>query len=383
MDVNETKKRSTALYVAGTIFCLLVAGFFLLTSGGDSLKKDSTIHGMQQMTQKVRGMETEMKKKSGDVMELADQYQKQTGASAPLALNLTDLSPEERELLEQRIGKEKDVSARSLLKEILDKTDEISELRQKIAHIEDLLPEPHIAQKGESHYAIALAFLVDQKGVEKERAQKILARTALFEELARGFKIWNFYNGDEYGTSVTQGDARVSPNAFVYRAKKKLTDARDQALSERDQLAENIKTLEARQDETVTELDEVNRENRNLMTRVGELNRRVDSVAYRLDSQKNLEKKGILKRRFLRSPKLKDVSPEHFNGSLDLNLGDYVVISAADLGVKKIKDVVLYPRFYKKGKNYKVSIAPNKKRALLTLLNTDAFKSERLIIAVK
>lgn len=383
MNEKEKQSRSTVYYIAGTIMCLMVIGFFLLTGANSSGGKTAEIKEMKQLADQVQGMESTVKKKEGEVFELVDQYQKKTGTNAPFGLNLADLSGEERELLETYIGKETNVSARALLKEILNKKDEISELRERIIDIEDLLPAAHIAQKGESHYAIALAFLVDEKGVPTEQAQKILVRTALFDELAEGFKIWNFYTGNEYGTSVTQGDAKVSPNTFVYRAKKKLMDDRDKAVADRDILAENMIFLGGEKEAAVNQLDRVTKEKEDLVVTVTDLNSRVNSMFYRLGLQKNLKKKGIIDGGFLKSAKLKDVSPDHFDRSLDLAVVDNLTISAEDLGVKKIKEVVLYPRFHKKGKSYKVLITRNQKYALLTLMDRDKFKSERVVIAVK
>ncbi len=383
MNEKEKQSRATVYYIAGTLMCLVVIGFFLLTGANSSGAGPSEVGKMKQLAGRVQGMESEVKKKEGEVFELVDEYQNKTGTNAPFGLNLAELSGEERELLEVYIGKEKNVSARALLKDILDKKDEIGELREKIVDIEDLLPAAHIAQKGENHYEIALAFLVDEKGVPTEQAKKILARTVLFEELAEGFKIWNFYTGAEYGTSVSQGDAKVSPNVFVRRAKKKLMDERDRAVSDRDILAENMIDLEGRKAEVVNKLDRVTREKDDLELTVTDLNSRVNSMFYRLGLQKNLKKKGIINGGFLKSAKLKDVSPEHFDQSLDLAMMDNLTISAEDLGVKKIKDVVLYPRFYKKNKNYKVLITKNQKYALVTLTDRDKFKSERVVIAVK
>jgi len=383
MNENEKQTRSTVVYIAGTVICLMVIGFFLLTGGDGPDGKTSDVGKMKQLAGKVQGMESAVKQKEGEVFELVDQYKQKTGTDAPFGLNLAELSGEERKLLEEHIGKEKNVSARSLLKEILDKKDEIGELKEKIAEIEDLLPAAHIVLKGEGHYEIALAFLVDEKGVPTEQAKKILARTVLFEELAEGFKVWNFYTGAEYGTSVTQGDAKVSPNTFVYRAKKKLIDDRDKAVSDRDILAENMIALEGKKAEVVNELDRVTKEKEDLVVTVTDLNSRVNSMFYRLGLQEDLKKKGIIDKGFLKSAKLKDVSPGQFDRSLDLAMMDNLTISAEDLGVKKIKEVVLYPRFYKKGKSYKVLITKNQKYALLTLTDRDKFKSERIVIAVK
>jgi hypothetical protein len=383
MNLNEKEKKSATFFIVVLVICLVVVGYFLFYMGGGTVDKPSQVSSMKQMTRQVQDMESGVKKKQGEITKLAARYQQETGAKAPFAFDITELSREERELLEQQIKKEKNVSVRSLLKEILKKKDEISELREDIAEIEDLLPKPHIAQKGDSHYQVAMAFLVDEKGVKKDQAVKMLRRVALFEELAEGFKVWNFYTGEEYGTSVTQGDALVSPNVFVHRAKKKLVQARDRALSQRDKMAENIIALEEKKDEMITQMDQVEKEKENLMTRVNDLKRQVNSMFYQLDSQKNLKKKGILKSGFFTAAKLKDISPEHFNHSLDLTIDDQLTISAADLGIQKIKDVILYPRLYKKGTSYKVLITRNKKHALLTLTDKTKFKSERVVIAVK
>ncbi len=383
MDLNEKEKKSATFFIVVLVICLVVIGYFLFYLGDDTVDTPSQVSGMKQLTHKVQNMESDVKKKQGEITELAAQYQQETGTKAPLEFDITELSQEERELLEQQISKEKDISVRSLLKEILKKKDEISQLREDIAEIEDLLPKPHIAQKGESHYQVAMAFLVDEKGVEKEQAVKMLRRVALFEELAEGFKVWNFYTGEEYGTSVTQGDALVSPNVFVHRTKKKLVQARDRALSQRDKMAENIIALEQKKDEIINQMNQVEKEKENLMTRINDLNRQVNSMFYQLDSQKNLKKKGILKSGFFTAAKLKDISPEHFNHSLDLTIDDQLTISAADLGIQKIKDVILYPRLYKKGTSYKVLITRNKKHALLTLMDKTKFRSERVVIAVK
>lgn len=383
MSMNEKKTKSTALLIAASLVCLVLIGYFLLTDSGNNGDKSSQVNTMQELTQQVQGMESAVEKKEGEISKLLGQYRKKTGTTAPPGFDIMDLSPAERELLEQHIEKEKDVSTRSLLREILNKKDEINKLRKKIVKIESLLPAPHIAKKGDSHYRIALDFLVEKKGVEKERAMEILKRTALFEELAEGFKVWNFYTGEEYGTSVTQGFARISPNVFVRRAKKRLKDDLDRAVSERDKLAENVQSLEEKHAGFITELDQLTRENENLMIKVSDLDKQVNSVFYRLGSQKNLKKAGILKGGFLTSTKLKDVSPEHFDRSLDLTSSDQLVISAQVLGIRTIKDVVLYPRFYKKGASYKVFITPNKKLALLTLMDKTRFRSERVVIAVK
>lgn len=380
-NMSENKSsRSTFIFVMVSLICLAIMAYFVFTTG-DADAKRSSMGKMQKMTQKVKSMESESTKKQAEIIELVDQYNNKPGKKL-LALDTMELTNAERDQLEKLIQRESDVSAKTLLQEILRRKERITELKDMIARIEDQLPAPHIAHKGDSHYGIAFTYLVEQRGLTKEEAEKAIAKVALFEELAEGFKIWNFYTGDEYGTSVTQGDAKVSPNVFVHRAKKVLIADRDKALSQRDKLAGDIKVIEEKQRETDAQVTLLSNENQSLASRVDQLNEKVNSLFYRLDSKENLKKKGIIKSGFLKSAKLKDVSLDNFNRSLDLNNDDQLVISAADLGVEKIKNVVLYPRFYKKNKNYKILITPNKKHALLTLLNKDQYKSERVVIAV-
>jgi hypothetical protein len=125
------------------------------------------------------------------------------------------------------------------------------------------------------------------------------------------------------------------------------------------------------------------KEKENLITKVSDLTQQVHSLFYLLDLQDNLEKKGILKSGFLKTTKLRDVSPQHFCQAIDMRSEDQVLISAADLGIKKIKDITLYPKFYKEGTNYQVKITADNRFALLTLVDREKFKNERVVIAVK
>jgi len=382
MDTNEKKTkstRSTVFTIAMSLVCVMVIAYFLV----DIFGSPSEVGRMKQLTNQVRGMESNVKQKEGEVAALVSTYKERIGVNSPLPFENMSLTKAEWNLLKEEIANEKDVSLRSLLKEILKKKNQITIMREHIAQIESQLPKPHITKKGESHYQIALAFLMDEQGLEKENAEKILAHTVLFDELAEGFKVWNFYTCDEYGTSVTQGNASVSPGVFVRRAKKQLTDERDNAISARDKLTEDVKSLESEREDTLAQLDRTQKDKVSLESAVSDLNNRIHSMYYRLDSQKNLKKDGVLKSGFFKSAKMQDIGQDHFDRAMDLNKEYEMVISAADLGVGKIKDVVLYPRFYKKGASYKVFITPNKKHAFLTLLDKANFESERVIIAVR
>jgi hypothetical protein len=219
---------------------------------------------------------------------------------------------------------------------------------------------------------------MNEKGVEKKRALELVERTALFDKLVPGFKVWNFYTGDAYGSSVTQGTASISPNTLIRRARKKLVDARDEAIFQRDKLAEDINTLEGKRGQLIGHVDFLTQEKESLITQVSDLNVQVNSLFYLLDSQRSLKKKGILKGGFLKSTKLWDVSPEYFTTSVDMRTQTQIVFSAVDLGIRKIKKVTLYPKFYKEGTDYKIEMSGDNQTAIVTILDTIKFKNERI-----
>ncbi|MGD2088714.1 MAG: hypothetical protein PVH61_21225 [Candidatus Aminicenantes bacterium] len=382
---SETQKNMPIYIIIGVlVVALLVMAYFLFfqSKGEVSSEGAAQIRQMQEMTQEVQQLETDVKEKEDEIFSLVDEYKEKTG-EASLGVNALELGEEEKKILEQRISEEKDVSVKSLLEEILEKNNEIRELNAKIAEIEALLPKPHIVVKGDNHYKVAMDFLMNEKGVEKKRALKLVERTALFDELVPGFKVWNFYTGDAYGSSVTQGTASISPNTLIRRARKKLVDARDEAISQRDQLAEDIKTLEEKRGQLINHVDSLAKEKESLIGQVSELNVEVNSLSYLLDSQSNLKKKGVLKGGFLKSTKLRDVSPEYFTTSIDMRTQTQIVFSAKDLGLRKIKKVILYPKFYNEGTDYKIEMSGDNQTAIVTILDTVKFKNERIVISAR
>lgn len=382
---SETKKNMLMYIIIGLlVVVLLVMGYFLFfRSKGNVLSEGAAqIRQMQEMTQVVQQLETDVKEKQDEIFSLVDNYKEKTG-EATLGVNAFNLGKNEKEILEQRIKEEKDVSVKSLLEDILEKNNEINELNAKIAEIEALLPKPHIVVRGENHYEVAMDFLMNEKGVEKNRAMELVERTALFDELVPGFKVWNFYTGDAYGSSVTQGTAGISPNTLIRKAKKELVDARDEAISQRNQLAEDITTLEEKRSQLINHVDSLAKEKESLIGQVSELNVEVNSLFYLLDSQNNLKKKGVLKSGFLRTTRLRDVSPEYFTTSIDMRTQTQIVFSAADLGLRKIKSVTLYPKFYDEGIDYKIETNGDNQTAIVTILDTLKFKNERIVLSVK
>lgn len=354
-------KKLTSLYITIAILALVIVvlGFFLVLTTSHQPKQEETsresppltLEIAQQKVEEIDQLESDIREKRMEISSLLENYKEKAESEIP-AFNVLDLSEEEREILRQTMNEEGDVSIKSLLADILEKNTTIRQLTGRIQKIEELLPQPHIVASGETHFEIAWNFLVKVKKLPPDKAKAIIEKISLFDTLVPGFKVWNFYSGREYGTFVTQGRANISPYEAKQRVKKKLLASRDRAIRE-------------------------------LNKKKKEYQRRVNSLYYHLDSERNLKKKGLLKSGFLKAPTLKDISPEHFKKAIDLRKNDTITFSAAGLGMKKIKKILIYPRFYKEGRDYKVTIAADKQGAVLTILDKEKLKNERVVISIE
>lgn len=389
--IGEEKRKPKTLYaIIGILGVIVVALSLILVFGvfKDKSKETPKVKQMHKLVSKIRNLETDVNQKQGEIMELIKDYREKTGETLPTMDGLS-LTEEEKQLLEEKIQNEQDVSIKSLLSDILDKKDEISELQGKIKILEALLPSPHVVAKGENHYEIAMNFLLNEKGIEKKRALQLIERTAMFEPLIPGFKVWNFYSGEEYGTFITQGSAPISPNAIRRKAKKDLVDARDNAIAEKNKLADDIKVLEQKREQIIGQVDDLHHEQQNLVMKITDLGEKnsqmqtaINSVYYLLDTKKNLLDKKIIRGGFLRSPRLKNVSPELFETSMDLRAFNSIEVKAEQFKLKKIKKIVVYPKFYKKDVDYEITIDESRQYAAIKLVSVDKFKNDRIVISV-
>jgi predicted nucleic acid-binding Zn-ribbon protein len=391
-DIGEEKKKNRVLLIIILllVIILIVAGYFIFKGKSDQrVDRSPKLRQMNKLVTKIRDMESNIQEKQNEIFRLMKEYKKKTGKNMPLA-NTLSLTEQEKEILKKKIYEEKNISIKSLLSDIIDKNNDISDLKVKIEKIEALLPMPHIVNRGESHYKIAIDYLINQKGIEKERALELIERAALLEPLLPDFKVWNFYSGDEYGTFVTQGNASISPNQIIRKTKKKLVDARDEAISERDNLSSDIETLETRRNELISQLDLLNNEKTGLIEKLNDLNKQnvemqenINSIFFIVDLKKNLKKKEIIKSGFLKSYKLQDISNEKFDLSVDLRYNNAINISAKELNLTKITKIVLYPKFYKHKIDYKINIYKDGKKAFLVILSKNKFKNEKIVISVE
>ena len=388
-SVEPEKKSKKFYYVIGALALVIVVLSYFVMKGPAGPTVSPKMKQMEETVQQIQTLESGIQKKQNEVFTILSEYKKKTGEDLP-EVNIMNLSPEQKKVLEEKIKNEKDVSIKSLLQDILDKNSDIQNLNARVQELETLLPKPHMVERGENHYQIAMNFLLNEKGVDKARAMELVERTALFEPIVPGFKIWNFYAEDEYGTFITQGTAPISPNQIQRKVKKELVDAKDKAISEKDKLQSDINEMETRRVELISQLDLLNQEKQNMLVKMGdldlqnqELQTKLNSVFYALDLHKNLEQKGVIKGGFLRSTKLQKVDFEMFNQSLDLRGDAKITISAATYMLSKIKDVNIYPGYFKINVDYSVQYDENNQNVTISILDVKKFKSEKIAIAIK
>lgn len=397
-DTSKTSlvkgKKSKLLYTFIFLAIIVLVIFFILVSidPGTRGSSSSKINQMKRLAAKIGKLEVEVQEKQNELLGLLKIYSQKTGKPLPIPNGL-GLSDEEKKILKDKIINEKDVSLKSLLSDILEKDGEISELNDKMKDREALLPTPYVASEGESHYEIAMKFLTNERGINKEKALRLVERTALFgEPLVAGFRVWNFYSGDEFATFVTMGSADISPNRLRRIAKQYLLNARDRALAEKERLAVEINELKSTKNQLVSQVSGLRYEKQELTKRLdalfkesSEMRRALYSLFFMVDLEKNLIKKGIMKSKFLGlgSPKLKEMSPEDFKQAIDLRKTDFIEIYASQFNLSKIKKITLYPKFYKKDVDYEVINVKNKKRAIVKIMDIKKFKGERVVISVE
>jgi len=388
-SAEPEKKSKKFYYVIGALaLVIIVLAYFVLT-GPSGPKVSPKMKQMEETVQQIQLLESSIQEKQNEVFTVLSEYKKKTGEDLP-EVNIMNLSPEQKKVLEDKIKNEKDVSIKSLLQDILDKNSDIQNLNARVQELETLLPKPHMVEKGENHYQIAMNFLLNEKGVDKARAMELVERTALFEPIVPGFKIWNFYAEDEYGTFITQGTAPISPNQIQRKVKKELVDAKDKAVAEKDKLQSDIDEMESRRVELISQLDLLNQEKQNMLSRMSDLNDQnqemqveLNSVYYALDLPKILAEKGIIKGGFLRSTKLQKVDHALFDKSLDLRGDPRITVNAAAFQLSRIKDLTIYPAYFKKGIDFRIEFDETDQNATITFLDVKKFMSEKLAIAVE
>ena len=139
-DHITEKKRPWVLYITVPLLvaALVVLVYLLFFKEKPLDQGTAQIRQMQQLTQKIQGLESDMKKKQDEVFSLMNEYKEKSGKPF-IGVNPLNLNEEEQKLLEQKIKEEKDVSLKSLLEEISEKNKDIRDLKGKKRTIETMI----------------------------------------------------------------------------------------------------------------------------------------------------------------------------------------------------------------------------------------------------
>jgi len=232
-------------------------------------------------------------------------------------------------------------TADDLLADYLVKLDEYKFLKQRIGDLESRLGTSRLVRPGDTHFKMAYDFLISQTGRPDEEVRRILQQIPLQEPLLPGFKVWNFWLVDGFCTFVTQGDAPLTPEEATRQAMEKQRQEKDQALASLNSLYLIIGTL------------------------------------------KDLQARQVLIGGFLKSTQMGEIPVSAFRQTLDLRNQREIRIQSANLHLKKIVRVVVFPGEFHPGVDYDLRISPNGRWAAVTIRKADVFRGRRMVIAVE
>jgi len=299
------------------------------------------------------------------------------------------LSDDQKKALEDRIKAEKDSSYKALLQEVIDKDKEIQSLNEKIAKLKSILPKPDVAREGENHYAMAIRFL-KKKGISENEAKRLVSRVNIMEKMAPGFEVYHFYSNGVYGTWVTQGKAKITPNDLIKEEREKVEGERDVAVAQNVQLQEDVNDLMSQKAQLSSDIEGLRTEKTKLIEDMNQLTAtnesqkaQLNSLHYVVGARKKLETDGvIIVPVFAKDRAGAKWADGVFDKALDLRTADSLTITAADAGVKQISKVSVVPGSLEKDKHYSLTIAPDKSSVTVKILAKDRFKNEKVVFAV-
>ncbi len=328
--------------------------------------------------------EGKIKQQQAKFIELAGEFQRVTGRT----LQGTNLSAGEAAVLRTMLSKEKDVSTQGLLREILSTRTEIEELQGRIDLLKEQLPTPETVARGDSHLKMATSWLAANHGLEQKEADRLARRALLTDQLAPGMEVWHFYADGVYGTTVSQGTAKVSPYFLNVHKMRTLERERDEALQLAASLEAEIVVLEKTRDSlrrdlarTEQEKREVEMANEELTVERDDLVAEAESVYFHIDTRRRLREKDVITPLGIQ---LKDWRKDLFQDKMDLRYDYEIEVQARDFGVPRINGVKLLPTgMYHEGKDYSVSLGEGKRTARITLDNISKFKNSAFVVVLK
>jgi outer membrane murein-binding lipoprotein Lpp len=200
---------------------LIVSILFLLGCGGD---KVNNINDFQTLVQKIDQKNQDINSKQNEIQDMIKKFNQNVPEGNRVNISFDDttqgMNLKQKQLLEDMLKQEKDVSWAGLLKQIITKNDEIASLKDELFKISQKMPKPYDVKRGDNHYKVSFKYLTEVEKLGKEKADELIDKVRLIDELVPGFQVWLFYKDDVFGTFVTQGKAKISPNIFSLITRK-------------------------------------------------------------------------------------------------------------------------------------------------------------------
>jgi predicted RNA binding protein with dsRBD fold (UPF0201 family) len=374
-------QRLTWFFIIGGIFI-----FILSCSKKDELQSfQEMVMKFDNATQRAR---TDNQELSMLIQEIVQEYP--DSIKRILTKIDTSLTEEEYQMLERLIREEQDISLKSQLKRILELQKELQAAREELQKLRYVLPLPIEVKKGDSHYKICLNYLKENHNLTEKEARKLIEKVGLFEPLVPGFFVWNYYKDGVFGSFVTQGNAPVTPME-VYRKNKEevqklIADAqakRDSALA----VAQELRVLKTQLEEELSKAYgelEVTQQKIDSLRKVQEsIQKRLNSLLYYVDLEKNLKKQKYLSGGIFRKTDLTQLPPLQLFDILDLRRKDGITLHAADYNLKKFSKVVVYPKSFQLDIDYKLIYNEKKDEVIIFLKRPYKFKQQKIVIAIQ
>jgi len=352
---------STGMWRTGLV-CLAIAAAVSLGGSGCSRPGPGTAETSDELLTQLHEDRTQIDQASETMMKRIEMFnasRKPGEATLQFSEIFTqDLDPEQRDVLDKLMQDEKDISYKALLQQIIAGRNTIRELQDKVAHLEQALPDKFVvAKRGDRHQALAMNYLTGEAGLDQAKAKELLKQVDQTDELLAGNQVWFFYDpqNDSFRTYVTAGDAGQTP-VMVRRARTR------QLIKERDTARVKVASLSKEK----AEVEDAFATHRN-------------SLFYHAESDRSLKDKGILTG-FLK--RVRDVKSISYDQSLNLAQETTISIDPHAYGLDRIRSVRILPAIYQEGRDFSVEIEGDHSGARLIILDPELFKGKEVLLAL-
>ncbi|MCB9358029.1 MAG: hypothetical protein H6506_04265 [Calditrichaeota bacterium] len=356
-----------------------------------SRMQPAEVRSFQELVNRVEKLNTQISEREQQISGLVSRYNESHPGNEidTTGMSSMGLTEEQAQLLANRVAQEKDLSYRGLLQEVIDVSGEMNKLTQELAEVKARLRPPVVVQKGDTHLGISLKFLTEEIGMNEEDALAMIEKEALVPELLAGFEVWNYYGEGVFGTFVTQGQARITPNELQRATKRKIDAERQTLIQERNQKQTEVDELESRKTELQQQIRSLEEERTAMLQQVtamastnDSLSQELNSLKYHIGTFKDLERSGAIRKPAFGKWNTGDIEAVDHTGSLDLRKDARIVINASSLGLEKVERILVFPRYFHEDDDYRVELSSDRKSATVVFEKTSKFNLSRLVIAV-